>query len=214
MRELLKMFAAFFKIGLFTFGGGLAMLPLIQKAAVDDNKWLTEEEMVDCVAVAQAMPGVIAINTATYVGNRKKGFAGALFATLGVILPSFIVIIIAVLFLGAIGENVYVKGAFTAVTASSCALIMYSAYTLGKQVIKGPFTAVLAAAGFALVAFLDVNAVLVILAGAFAGCMYSMVKARRTGRTDLEAGSRDADKHSDVKDVSDTDDSECEKEDE
>ena len=91
---------------------------------------------------------------------------------------------------------------------------MYSAYTLGKQVIKGPFTAVLAAAGFALVAFLDVNAVLVILAGAFAGCMYSMVKARRTGRTALEAGSRDADKHSDVNDVPDTDDSECEKEDE
>lgn len=87
MKELLRMFAAFFKIGLFTFGGGLAMLPLIQKAAVDDYKWLTEEEMVDCVAVAQAMPGVIAINTATYVGNRKRGFAGALFATLGVILP-------------------------------------------------------------------------------------------------------------------------------
>lgn len=179
MKELLKMFAAFFKIGMFTFGGGLAMLPLIQKAAVDDNKWLTEEEMVDCVAVAQAMPGVIAINTATYVGNRKRGFAGALFATLGVILPSFIVIITAVLFLGAIGENKYVQGAFTAVTASSCALIMYSAYTLGKQVINGVFTAVLAGLGFVLVAFFDVNAVLVIVSGALLGCVYSVIKAKR-----------------------------------
>ena len=197
MKELLRMFAAFFKIGLFTFGGGLAMLPLIQKAAVDDYKWLTEEEMVDCVAMAQAMPGVIAINTATYVGNRKRGFAGALFATLGVILPSFIIIIIAVLFLGAIGENIYVKGAFTAVTASSCALIMYSAYTLSRQVVKGPFTAVLAALGFVLVAFFDVNAALVIVAGALAGSVYSAVKGRRAANAAVEAASADIDADAD-----------------
>ncbi|MBQ9972186.1 MAG: chromate transporter, partial [Firmicutes bacterium] len=115
MKEIFRMFTGFFKIGMFTFGGGLAMLPLIQKMAVDDYKWLTEEEMVDCVAVTQAMPGVIAINTATYIGYKRRGFAGALFSTLGVILPSFMIIICAVLLLSTIGENKYVDSAFTAI---------------------------------------------------------------------------------------------------
>ena len=106
MKELCRLFIAFFKIGLFTFGGGLAMLPLIQRTVVEDYKWMTEEEMLDCIAVTQAMPGVIAVNAATYIGNRRKGFAGSLAATLGVILPSFIIIILAVLFLGAIGATI------------------------------------------------------------------------------------------------------------
>ena len=126
MKELFRLFAAFFKMGLFTFGGGLAMLPLIQRTVVEDYQWMTEEEMIDCIAVTQAMPGVIAINAATYVGNKRKGFTGALSATLGVILPSFIVIILAVLFLGAIGENRYVDGAFTGIKAASCGRILYS----------------------------------------------------------------------------------------
>ena len=179
-----ELFTAFFKMGMFTFGGGLAMIPLIQKMAVEDYKWLTEEEMVDCVAVTQAMPGVIAINAATYIGNRTKGFAGAFFATLGVILPSFMIIIAAVLCLSFIGDNAHIKGAFKAITASSCALIMYSALKLGKQVISGPFSAVLALLSFTAVAFFDVNAVIVIVAGALAGFIYMQVKCRSAIRSE------------------------------
>ncbi|MBQ2746845.1 MAG: chromate transporter [Firmicutes bacterium] len=179
MKEIFRMFTGFFKIGMFTFGGGLAMLPLIQKMAVDDYKWLTEEEMVDCVAVTQAMPGVIAINTATYIGYKRRGFAGALFSTLGVILPSFMIIICAVLLLSTIGENKYVDSAFTAITASSCALIMYSAIKLGKQVIKGAFGAVLAALSLFLVGILEVGVVPVIIGGGIAGIIYAGMNSKR-----------------------------------
>ena len=182
MKQLFQLFAAFFKIGLFTFGGGLAMLPLIQRAAVDEYKWLTAEEMVDCIAIAQSMPGVIAINSATYIGNKQRGFLGALFATLGVILPSFMIIIFAVLFLEAIGENKYVSGAFAGVKAASCALILLAAWSLGKQVVRNAFAWIVAIVSFVLIAALDVNAIWAIVAGAVSGCIYQAVEERRRAR--------------------------------
>ena len=90
----LQLFWTFFKLGLFTIGGGMAMIPLIQDIVVDKKKWMTEEEAVDCIAVSQGLPGVIAINMATYIGQTKKGILGAIVATIGVILPSFIIIIL------------------------------------------------------------------------------------------------------------------------
>ena len=186
MKELFRLFAAFFKMGLFTFGGGLAMLPLIQRTVVEDYQWMTEEEMIDCIAVTQAMPGVIAINAATYVGNKRKGFAGALSATLGVILPSFIVIILAVLFLGAIGENRYVDGAFTGIKAASCGLILYSAYKLGKQTINGWLAGILALASFIPVAFFNLNAVFAILCGALIGYIAVVIKSARDKKGEQE----------------------------
>jgi len=119
MKELFALFATFFKMGLFTIGGGLAMLPLIQHTVVDKKGWLTEDGMADCIAVSQSLPGVIAINAATYVGKSRKGFAGALAASFGVILPSFIIIICAVIFLGTVGPNQYVEGAFTGIRSYS-----------------------------------------------------------------------------------------------
>lgn len=155
------------------------MLPLIQRTAVEDKGWMTEEEMVDCVAVAQSMPGVIAINAATYIGNRQKGFFGALAATLGVIMPSFIIIILAVLFLQAIGDNSYVNGAFVGIKAASCGLILAAALSLGKQILKNWFTWMLAALSFIIIAVFDITAVWVILAGAVLGCIYNTVQARK-----------------------------------
>lgn len=101
----LQLFWFFFKLGLFTIGGGMAMIPLIQDIVVNRKKWMTEEEAVDCIAVSQALPGVIAINMATYIGHRKKGFAGAVCATAGVILPSFIIIILIVKLLHGLGDK-------------------------------------------------------------------------------------------------------------
>ena len=178
-KKLFELFTVFFKMGLFTFGGGLAMLPLIQQTVVTDKGWMSEEEMVDCVAVAQSMPGVIAINAATYVGARRNGFLGALAATIGVIMPSFIIIILAVLFLGAVGENRYINGAFTGIKAASCALILYSAYKLGKQVLKGKFEWIIALAAFALIIFLDVTALWAIVGGAILGVIYQSYRLRK-----------------------------------
>ena len=169
---------AFFKISLFTIGGGLAMLPLIQRIVTEDKKWLTEEEMIDCIAVCQALPGVISINTATYVGKMKKGIWGAVFASLGIILPSFIIIIIVILCLSAVGENPYIAGAFTGVKAASCALILYSAFKLGRQTLKGKFAWIVAALCFGTIVFFKITVVWVVIAGALAGIIRIKVLER------------------------------------
>lgn len=171
MKEYFKLFSAFFKIGLFTIGGGLAMLPLIQKAVVEDYKWMEDEEMVDCLAICQSMPGVIAINAATYIGYKRKGFAGSLFATLGVILPSFIIIILAAIFLKNAGSNPRIQGAFTAVKAASCALILYAAVNLGAKILKDKISVCLALAAFAAIAVFDVKAFWAIVVGAAVGLL-------------------------------------------
>ena len=169
-------------IGLFTIGGGLAMLPFIQKMVVDRNKWLEEEEMVNCIAIAQSLPGVLAINTATYVGNRKAGFPGALAATLGVILPSFIIIILLVMLLGTIGPNPYVDGAFVGIKAAASGLILYSAIRLGSLVVKGWFPWVLAIGSFVAVAAFNVSAIWAIVLGAFLGILYAIFRQRREAK--------------------------------
>lgn len=175
----MSLFWEFFKIGLFTVGGGMAMLPLIHKLVVDDKKWLSEEETVDCLAVSQALPGVIVINSATYIGKRLCGITGSLAATLGVIMPSFIIIIAVVTLLGNISGNPVVDGAFMGVKAAVCALVIVSAARLGKNILKSPFHWFLAIMAFVMIAVFDITALWAIVIGALAGVIYQMRKANR-----------------------------------
>ena len=92
LKSLIQLFWAFFKIGLFTFGGGYAMIPLIQREVVENKKWVTDDEILGIIAIAESTPGPIAINSATFIGYKTCGFFGSLFATIGVVLPSFIII--------------------------------------------------------------------------------------------------------------------------
>lgn len=177
----LQLFWAFFKLGLFTIGGGMAMIPLIQGVVVDRKGWMTEEEAVDCIAISQGLPGVIAINMATYIGQKKRGLIGAIAATVGVILPSFIIIIIVVKVLHGIGDSAYINGALTGIKAAATGLIGFSAYKVGKQVLKGAFQWVLAAGAFAVIIWFGVSAVWVIIAGIAAGLLYTAVKEKRNG---------------------------------
>lgn len=169
----LQLFYEFFKLGLFTIGGGMAMVPLIQDIVVDKKGWMSEEEAVDCIAISQGLPGVIAINMATYIGRQKKGMLGSVCATTGVILPSFIVIILIVELLQGLGESTYVTGALTGIKAAATGLIAYSAYKVGKKVLKGPFQWILAIGAFVAIAWLNVNAVWAILAGIVLGIVYT-----------------------------------------
>ena len=178
----LQLFWTFFKLGVFTIGGGMAMIPLMQGIIVDKKKWMSDEEIVDCIAVSQGLPGVIAINMATYIGNHKKGLLGAVAATVGVILPSFIVIIAVVEILRGVGNNHYVNGALVGIKAAATGLIAYSAYKVGKQIMKGPFQWILAAAAFAAIVFLNVNAVFVILCGIALGLIYEHFAKNKTGK--------------------------------
>lgn len=176
-RKLASLYWEFFKIGLFTIGGGMAMIPQIQQVAVNDKKWLSEEEMLDCIAISQSLPGVIAINCGTYIGRRSSGTAGAIAATTGVISPSFIIIILAVTLLSAFDQNPYIAGAFTGVKAAVCGLIIVTALRLAKQNIKTTFQKIVAVCAFLLIGLIGINAVWVIIAGAISGVIYYSVKS-------------------------------------
>ena len=168
-----RLFSAFFKLGLFTFGGGMAMVPLLQDKMCKEYGWMTEDEVVDCLAVSQGLPGVIAINMATYTGYFLKGLKGALAATLGMVLPSFIIIILVVCVLEGFNENPYVQGALTGINAASAGLILWAAIKLGKQVLKSAFAWIVAGSAFVAIAVFDVSAVWAILAGIAVGILYS-----------------------------------------
>lgn len=155
------------------------MIPQIQQVVVEDKKWLSEEEMIDCIAVSQSMPGVIAINSATYIGRKTNGFAGAVSATTGVIAPSFLIIILVVSFLGMVGENRYIQGAFTGIKAAVCGLIFLSAVKLGKQILTGPFQWILAVAALIAIGVFGVTAVWAVLAGAVIGILYNTFRLGR-----------------------------------
>lgn len=167
-----NLFECFFKMGLFTIGGGMAMIPIMQEKVCDKYKWMTEEEVLDCIAVSQSLPGVVAINMATYVGYYKKGLRGAIVSTLGVILPSFIIIILVVSFLRTVDDNPYVQGALEGIKAAATGLIAYAAWKMGKQTLKNAFQWVLAIGAFGAIALLGVNAIWVILAGILIGEVY------------------------------------------
>ena len=127
MKTLLDLFFTFFKIGLFTFGGGYAMLSLIENACVSKKEWITHDEMMDITVIAESTPGPIAINCATYVGMKKKGIPGALAATLGVVLPSFIIILAISFFLDRFLEIKWVASAFQGIKIAVGILIVDAA---------------------------------------------------------------------------------------
>lgn len=169
------LFWEFLKIGLFTIGGGMAMIPQLQQIVVD-KKWLEEDEMIDCIAISQALPGIIAINAATYIGMKVRGFRGALSATLGVILPSFVIIIAVVTLLDSIGENTYIQGAFIGIKAAVCGLILVTVVRMGKKILRSVFAWILAILSFIAIVGFGINAIWAILAGAIAGIVYNIVK--------------------------------------
>ncbi|MBE6197702.1 MAG: chromate transporter [Rikenellaceae bacterium] len=123
-KMLLKLFTTFFKIGLFSFGGGFAMIPLIQREVIERHKWINSKDFVDMLVLAQSTPGPIAVNTAVFVGYKTAGIAGAVAATFGTVLPSFIVILLLALFFAEVRENRYVDAAFRAMRPAVVALIV------------------------------------------------------------------------------------------
>ena len=136
MKELLNLFYIFFKLGLFTFGGGYAMIPSIKEIIVEKNKWLTEDEMLEIIAIAESTPGPIAVNMATYIGYLRHKFWGCFFATLGVVLPSFIIIFLISLVYKQFAENKYVQYAFVGIKAAVAFLICKAGFNMVLKMKK------------------------------------------------------------------------------
>lgn len=131
---ILSLFFNFFKIGLFTFGGGYAMIPQIKETIVEKKKWLTDDELLEIITIAESTPGPIAINLATYIGNKKRGFLGSAFSTLGVVLPSFVIIFTISLFLDTFMSNEYVEYAFIGIKCAVAFLIIKAGIDLFKKI--------------------------------------------------------------------------------
>lgn len=140
MNEYLQLFSAFAKIGAFTFGGGYAMLPMLQAEVVEKHKWATEEELADYFAIGQCTPGVIAVNTATFVGVKQKGNLGGIIATLGVVFPSLVIISIIAAFLSNFAEIQAVKDAFGGIRVCVCVLIFNAVKKLTVKAVIDKLT--------------------------------------------------------------------------
>ncbi len=174
----LTMFISFFYIGLVTIGGGLAMLPIMQEEFVDKRKFLTKSEIVDVFALAQSIPGVIAVNTSLLTGFKIAGVFGGIMAGIGVMMPSFIIILIIAPIFERIQDLEYVNKAFLGIKGAIAALILLSAYDMGKSVLKNKFTAILFILSFILVVFLNFNVIYTLLISAFLGWVYYLISKR------------------------------------
>ena len=178
-KQLWSLFWTFFKIGGFTFGGGYAMIPLIQKEAVENKKWITDDDILEIIAIAESTPGPVAINSATFVGYRTCGFLGAACATLGVVLPSFCVILAISYVLQEFQELKAVQYAFNGIRAGVLALLFKALWTMYKKSPKGWAAYVVMGAAFLMTAFLGVNVFIVILFCAAFGLITAALAERR-----------------------------------
>lgn len=185
MKQLLELFVSFAKIGLFTFGGGYAMLPLIERICVEQKKWLTNDDMLNVTVIAESTPGPVAINCATFVGNKQKGFLGALFATLGMVTPSFIIILLISFFLESFLEIKWVAGAFQGIKIAVAVLIVDAAIRIFKKIDKNALTLTITAVScltLLAVDFLSVRLSSVVILLTAAAVSFFVYLAKRKGK--------------------------------
>lgn len=174
MKILLDLFCAFFRIGLFTIGGGYAMLPMLRREAVEKHEWISEEELLDCYALGQCVPGVIATNAGTFVGYKTSGTPGAAAACIGVVTPSFIIILIIARVLKSAMTLPAVVHAFAGIRAAVAALVLSALISLFKNGVKNKLQLAVFAVAFILTSALGVSPVLVVLTAAAFGIIIEL----------------------------------------
>ena len=176
--SLWQLFLTFFKTGLFTFGGGYAMISILEEELVAKKRWITSQDMLDMLVIAESTPGVVAVNTATSVGFRVRGVLGAIVATLGVVLPSFLIITALTFFIQEFSDNRWYQAAFTGIQACVTILIINAFVKLAKQIERTWFSIVLLIAAFAVAVFTDFDVIFIILIGAVLGIVYTLMCER------------------------------------
>jgi len=177
-----QLFAVFFRIGSFTIGGGYAMIPLIRKEVVDRKKWIGEKEFVDMLAMAQSAPGMIAVNTAIFVGYKVKGFRGSLATTLGSVIPAFVIILLIAMFFGEFRKNETVASVFTGIRPAVVALIAASLYNLSGAAGITWKTAVIPLAVVLLIWLAHISPAWIVLAAIPGGIAWGHVRAKQINK--------------------------------
>ncbi len=178
---LFKLFLIFAKIGLFTFGGGYAMFPVIKGEIIEKRGWITEEELLDYYAIGQCTPGIIAVNVATFVGKKLKGFFGALSATLGVIFPSIVIILLIASCINNFADLWFVQSAFSGIRVAVIVLILNTIISMWKKSMKAPFDYIVFLLALVLSFFNILSAVIVVIASAVSGIAYTVIHTKKGG---------------------------------
>jgi chromate transporter len=172
MKRLVNMFWTFFKIGAFTFGGGYAMIPLIETEVVGKNQWVSKEDFLDIIVISQTFPGALAVNSSIFIGYRISGLLGAIIALLGVILPSFFIILCIATFFMKFRDYYYVDLVFKGISAAVPMLILIAVVSLSKSLKKSYINLIIILVSMASILFLNIHPVIVILLSALYGIIF------------------------------------------
>ena len=181
LKILGQLYWAFLRIGGLTFGGGLSMLPMLKYELVEKKQWVSEEELLDCYAIGQCTPGIIAVNTATFVGYKKKGAAGGIVATAGMVTPSLIIITLIAACLENFMDNVWLQHALMGVRGIVCALMLNTVINLARKSLVDVFTCVICAAVLAICLFTEVPTILIVVVSAALGILSERVRRHKKG---------------------------------
>ena len=179
-----QLFTAFFKIGLFTFGGGMSMLPMLQRELVESKQWLTEEEILNYFAIGQCTPGIIAVNVATFCGYKRAGLSGAIVSTIGIVCPSWIVITLIAGSISRFSDIVWIQRAMKGVYVAVAALLARAVFTFGKKIITDFVTAGIAVGAFLAMSVWNISGILIVLAAGIIGFCAQIIRngKRASGR--------------------------------
>ncbi|MCI8649174.1 MAG: chromate transporter [Anaerotruncus sp.] len=179
LSQCLPLFLSFFKIGAFTFGGGYAMIPLIERETVESHHWVTEEDILDVLAIAESTPGPISINAATFIGHKVAGFWGAACATFGTALPSFLIIAVLSLFIMQYKQIQWLAWMFDGIRAGVVVLVINAVLKLGKKCPKNAFTISIMLLAFVCAALIGLDVILILVLAGAAGIIRQMVLAAK-----------------------------------
>ena len=180
MKKYLELFITFAKVGVMTFGGGYAMLPILQREVVENKGWASDEELTDYFAIGQCTPGVIAVNTATFVGKKLCGVSGGIAATVGVVFPSFLIIVAIAALISNFADIPAVSHAFAGIRVCVCVLILNAVVKLWKKTVVDKLTFVIFAVVFVLSVFLDISPVFFVILAAAAGLIIKALEVKKS----------------------------------
>jgi len=182
MNIYLDLFLTFARVGVCTFGGGYAMLPILQREVVEKKGWATDEELTDYYAIGQCTPGIIAVNTATFIGQKKAGIPGGLMTTLGVVFPSIVIITVIAAFLQNFADHPYVIHAFNGIRSCVCVLILNAVLKLRKSSVIDTFSSAVFVSVFLISALFGVSPAILVVTCGILGLALKLMSERKEGQ--------------------------------
>lgn len=188
LKQFLELYFAFVKIGAFTFGGGLAMMPIMQRELIEKRGWVSEEELIDYFAIGQSTPGIIAVNVATFVGYKKLGWLGGIIGTLGVVTPSWVIIMLLAGAISSVDKYPLAQRALRGINVAVAALLTSVIVKFTKKTIKIFWNALFMLLAFALIYFFKVQSVWIILSSLIIGCLLTLYKQKKQKTSVSEKG--------------------------